>query len=179
MSNSAPSASWRRAGPEKVVDCVPDLISCLREEDADLQVKAMTTLGMVGSRAKDAVPILDNILQTNKKETRLAAITTLGKIGPEAAVAVPSLILAFEEVETLEPAVDAVARIGKPAVSHLIFALQNPSPRTRYAAALALGRIGPDAKAAIQPLAAIYSRDRFPQVRQAASRALNLIQRKN
>ena len=58
-----------------------------------------------------------------------------------------------------------------------IEALKDKEPQVRQIAATALGKIGPDAREAIDPLTAA-TKDPSPQVRGAAALALNKIRRK-
>jgi HEAT repeat protein len=141
----------------------------LRQDIADV-------LGRIGPDAKDAVPALASVLLENDSALRGRAATALGAIGPEAKAAVPKLVLALEDRSTLESVVAALAKIGKPAVSGLTNALTDKNPAVRLGAAVALGRIGPDARSAVPALSLRYTKDRYLEVREAARIALKAIQ---
>jgi HEAT repeat protein len=70
-----------------------------------------------------------------------------------------------------EPVVEALSRIGPPAVPALIDALSDNAVPVRWGAARALGRIGADAHVAVGPLATALA-DPVMQVRWASARAL-------
>jgi hypothetical protein len=80
----------------------------------------------------------------------------------------------FREWGVRETTIDALARIGKPAVPALVEALHDPNPDLRDQAALALARIGPDAEAAVPDLIAALNDDN-EVVRKDAVRALGQI----
>jgi HEAT repeat protein len=65
----------------------------------------------------------------------------------------------------------ALARIGEPAVPALIETLNDRDPKVRAAAAMALARIGSQAKAAVPALIKAL-KDKDPDVRREAARAL-------
>src|SRR5262249_53726003 len=86
---------------------------------------------------------------------RQAAARELTKLGPQDGEAVPVLVASLNDPdENVRQAVTgALARIGKPAVPALTKSLSASEPRTRRHACLALGQIGPDARAAPPALA--------------------------
>ena len=73
-----------------------------------------------------------------------------------------------------ETTIDALGRIGKPAVEALVRALHDPDPRMRERAARVLARVGADAQQAVPDLMAALS-DKDEDVRKAAIRALGQI----
>ena len=80
----------------------------------------------------------------------------------------------FRQWGLRETAIDALARIGKPAVPALVEALHDLNPELRDQAALALARIGPQAVDAVPDLIAAL-RDDDETVRKDAVRALGQI----
>lgn len=80
----------------------------------------------------------------------------------------------FEEWTMRETAAAALGRIGKPAVTQLVEALQSPNAALRHQAADTLARIGPSAAEAV-PALVVAMDDRDPLVRKAAARALGQI----
>lgn len=73
-----------------------------------------------------------------------------------------------------ETALDALGRIGEPAVPPLIQSLDDPNPLIRYRAASVLARIGPDAYEAV-PALVRHLNDVDFSVRREAARALGQI----
>jgi HEAT repeat protein len=109
-------------------------------------------------------------------DLRIQAAKALGGIGPDAKAAVPNLVVALEDRHDQEAMCDALAKIGKPAVGVLNSALSDRSPSARLGAAIALGKIGPDARIAGIRLAFLSTKDRHPEIREAARIALKKIQ---
>ena len=73
-----------------------------------------------------------------------------------------------------ETALDALGRIGRPAVQELVRGLRAPDPKVRFQAAQVLARIGPVADEAVPSLVAALE-DTDVRVRIAAARALGQI----
>ncbi len=84
------------------------------------------------------------------------------------------VVTPFEEWSLSDTAIDALARIGAPAVGDLKLALRDPDPRVRFQAARILARIGPDAQSAVPSLVRNIN-DESPQVRRASVHALGQI----
>jgi LysM repeat protein len=116
---------------------------------------------------------------------RRNAAQELGKMGELAAPALPSLIAALSDSarvvlpsrggETSSPSVaeasmEALVRIGAPAVGPLIFSLQDPNPGVRMMAAEALGKI--EDPRTVDPLVQVLEGDGDYQVQAAAVDAL-------
>jgi len=74
-----------------------------------------------------------------------------------------------------QTAIDALTRIGQPAVPALIEMLDDPKAQLRADAAIALARIGPDARGALPRLIALVQNDPDELVRKNAVRALGQI----
>jgi HEAT repeat protein len=80
-------------------------------------------------------------LDSDVEEMRLKAVGVLPSYGAEA---VPQLIEKLDKPETQNGAVEALGKIGKPALGPLIEALSSSSEPTRVGAIRALDRLGPD-----------------------------------
>jgi HEAT repeat protein len=159
-------------------ECVPALIAALKSDDREFASAAAHCLGVLGPRAKDAVPALATALTRDfpvrgidsEYEPQASAAKALRRIGPEAKPAIPSLIRALayrEQSEDFGPddsaAVAAAQALGsfggdaRAAVPALVAAVRTREKDDqnwfiRKAAALALGEIRPDGKAAISVL---------------------------
>lgn len=88
----------------------------------------------------------------------------------------------IQQLKTTNPqersgAIESLVSLGKPAVPALIDALQNQDPAVRNGAAIALGKIGKDASAAIPALKKALGDNDF-QVRSSVMQALSFIDRK-
>jgi HEAT repeat protein len=112
-------------GPE-ARNKVPELVEQLKSPDCAIRVNALCALARLGPDSKEAVPALIQALEEDKDwVVRVAAITALGEIGDDAKEAVPVLIEALDKEDVCA------------------------------SAAIALGRIGPAARAALEALARV------------------------
>jgi HEAT repeat protein len=107
------------------------------------------------------------------------AAQSLGRIGTDDPAVVTALASAGADDSWPERwhAVRALGHLGSPAVPALIAALKSRDEMVRLEAALALGRMGPDAAAAEGALGEA-THDDDPQVRAAVSKALRRIARR-
>jgi hypothetical protein len=81
----------------------------------------------------------------------------------------------FEQWTIEQTALDALIRIGEPAVPSLITLLNEPDSHLRGEAVVALSRIGPEAQAAVPRLIALAQGDPDEAIRKSAVRALGQI----
>lgn len=102
---------------------VPDLIEAAKSSDGALRKAAFEALGGIGPDAKGAANVFIDGLKDGDKDIRLTAIRCVALLGPEARNAVPALVDCMRD------------------------------PTYQKDALAAIGRIGPNAKAAAQPLA--------------------------
>jgi HEAT repeat protein len=130
---------------------LPALVKLLKDEAAEVRQLAAQALGNLGPAAADAVPDLVRSIEDDHIDVRLRALEALGRVGPPAKGAVPRLM------QTLR---DENRHSGQPAPPRFQF----PAPAFRpvplplaagshLLAVDALGRIGPDAAAALPQLA--------------------------
>lgn len=135
----------------------PEAISVLAEALADpdefVGGTAADHLGGIGPEAKPAVPALIRALDDKRFVIRGSAANALGKIGAGAKDAIPALLHAPGPVGpgSTTFAIPAAA-VGPAAVPALIEGLNDPGDGPRRTAAEALGRIGPEARAAVPEL---------------------------
>lgn len=136
----------------------------LEQNDPERLKEAMAGLKLQGPKAAPAVPALLRIMSSARGETREEAVITLGEIGPEAKAAVPALIEALKDMET-EPYIRK--QMGSVAGLRL----------TTYRATVArsLGKIGPAARDAIEPLDNLRQHDKDIFLRGEAAEALRMI----
>lgn len=121
----------------------------LKDEDYRIRVEAATYLRGAGPSASTALPSLVEALTDTELNVRKMAAWAIAEIGPTADL-LPDLLSAFDSNEMRTPQLgQAIARIGRPAVSPLAAKVKSGSPSVREEAAKALGEIGPDASDAI------------------------------
>ena len=133
---------------------------------------------------RDALPVLIELLMKEKDgQVRLAVFDAVTALGRDAAPAVPALLHTLrtdyggqgkEETHQDYRAALALAAIGEPAVEGLRGLLGGRKESVRAEVAMGLGRIGPDAGAAVPDLILALG-DKSERVRREASVALGRI----
>ena len=180
-SPSAPVASASSAPAETRIEtpaksASAELITALRNSDADIARDAATSLGSLGDSAavQPLIQVLDNSDGYYHAVVRAAAAASLGRLGDRRAV--EPLLNAINDslAEPSAEAIRALAAIGDPrAVEPLIDVIRNPSgfflPIARRAAVTALGRFQSDERAAAELLAVSTNPWEDPVIRQAAA----------
>ena len=161
---------------------VESLIKNLRAENVDTRRRAAIDVQMSDQNVqKQALPLLIEMLAKEKDgQVRLAVLDVLAQLGPKATAAVPALIQTLrtdvggrgEEASHQDyRAALALAAIGKPGVEGLIGLLKERKESVRAEAIMALGRVGPDAGAAVPALIALLA-DPSSRIRREAAIAL-------
>ena len=151
------AALWdlQRLGP-KAAPAVAALVQALHDEDPFLRTAAAEALAAVGPAAEAAVPeLVEATMQDDDKELRLQATCALAGIGRRAEFVIPHLLhlLRSSKEEQRLATIRALGALGTDAaVVSLIDLLTDVSGDVAEEAALALGAIGPAAKAAIPAL---------------------------
>jgi len=150
--------------------------------DWKFRCQAADALGLFRADAAAAVPDLIGVLEHPNGNIRQRAALALGRIGAPAKEAIPALSKAID-TENLLPlyrgivvsaAVEALGGIGPDAIEDLRKTLRHDNSYARRWAAIALGRLGPAAKAAEPDLIeALHDDDEY--VRLDARRALSRI----
>ncbi|MFX1554537.1 MAG: HEAT repeat domain-containing protein, partial [Promethearchaeota archaeon] len=142
------------------------LIAALQDED--VRDAAVEALGRI--HALQSAELLTIILQDDKRNvyTRQAAAEALGRIGNPDSVKPLITFLADQDESIRLAAIEALGRIGAPAVRSLITSLRNEDGSMRWAAAKALQEVGDPA---VRPLVAVLG-DGDVNVRQSAAWAL-------
>jgi HEAT repeat protein len=159
---------------------VPVLAAALRDREAGVREQAALALGKIGHAAWTAAPGLGQALKDRDAGVRRQAARSLGELGPDAHAAVAPLLGALGEHDLHAEAFQALVKMGKPAVPDLVEALQDRSHyQLRLSAIAILGRLGPDAAAAVAPLSDLAEKEQYKSLRQAAQDALQKIQRRD
>jgi HEAT repeat protein len=120
-------------------------IGQLASEDEHARRRAAYAIGRIGPAAKAAVPTLVELLEDRHGEVRWYALYALGRVGPASAEAVPTIIKSMQD--------------------------KNNDKDFRHNGALALGHIGPQAKAG-EPLLLAVLKSGDPTYRVRAAGAL-------
>jgi HEAT repeat protein len=124
---------------------LPLLVKALQDKTAKVRKKSAEALGDLGPGAKSAAGALVKAVKDSDPAVSWAAVDALGQIGPDAEEAVPALIEALKEASTRGAAADTLGQIGRKAqaaVPALEQALKGDDVTVRWAAAVALVRIG-------------------------------------
>jgi HEAT repeat protein len=157
------------------------LIAGLKSSKPGERLKAARALGELGVAAKDAVPMLTEVLSDDEFFVREGAAEALGSMGHWASTSVPALLAALRgpELTLRDRALDALASIDQKAlvtdgVPLLIAEMHHGTPAGRIQATRAVGRIGPEAKAAVPALVDAL-KDPSAKVRECAREALTKI----
>jgi HEAT repeat protein len=161
----------------RVEGAVPTLAAALSDEDSSMRAAAAEVLGRMGAEAKDAVPALVAAIADESDNASRAATAALGEIGDPRAI--DPLIATFVRRPLSHgpddnPAEDALAKIGLPAVLALAATLKSEVTAVRESSARVLGKIGPTAREATPALIAALG-DAEEGVRRAAKTALGEI----
>ncbi len=118
---------------------IPKLLEARGEEDPDVRRLATFSLGKIGDSS--VIPVLKNDLENGNWKVREGAARALGNIGD--ASVIPALVRALKDVEQVESvAVEALGKIGEPAIPALTDALGDADPGIRWRVVEALGKIG-------------------------------------
>jgi len=126
----------------------------------------------------DVARLADRIGSRDRR-ARVAAARSLAAMGPQAHEAVAAILAALSrpsiEIELQSALSKALKRIGPAGIPQLLAALKSSHPRTRFYAAQALMKIGPEASSAVAALAHAVESDPDYSVRSNAAAALGAI----
>lgn len=193
---SQPSAVVRRLAIETLGSigahadgAVPLLAAKLADPDESVRRAAANALGKMAAESKAAVPQLRTALKDTSRLVRTAAAVALIQADPPASEAVPVLLEAISDrsdMTAVPMAYRAPARFSPTVVPAVLEFLKGASParspqrdvqkwvRTREAAIELLGRMGPNAQAAVPALTEALENKRTPH-RREVTEALGLI----
>jgi HEAT repeat protein len=140
------------------------LSGMLTHSDKYVRRNAVWAMGKLGPAALPALASLCRGLKDTDPRTASGAAQAIGCMGESGAEAIPALTEAMRgtNIVLCRLAAKALSQIGVPAISALVAHLQHSDPFVRGEAALAIGWLGPTAKAAIPYLAQVV-RGREPR----------------
>jgi HEAT repeat protein len=158
---------------------VAELIPLLDDQNADVRLLALDSLGMMRSTATSAVPALAKIAKSDTDPLATGAVSALGRIGPGAIPELAEILRVHSSPLIRADAADLLAWTGRGAVPSLVKALQtDPTAKVRRRAAYALAEIKPDDETALLALAKAL-RDPDTDTRRQAAYALREITTKS
>ncbi|MCS7166476.1 MAG: HEAT repeat domain-containing protein [Gemmatales bacterium] len=153
-------------------------LKLLEDKNLEQRLAALQAISNIGPEARAAVPLLQKLLESPEVEERKEALRALSAIGPAAEQAIPQVrkLLQDSDADVQEWACSTLGRIGesaKVAIPELEKIILNASvaDKVRWAAAVALGNIGPAAVSATPTLLKAL-RDSDPWLRWAATEGL-------
>lgn len=173
---SAAQALWEIThDPDKGL---AELVSGLKDKKASVRARAASALGKMRTGDARALQGLEEALRDREASVRVQAAMALGNIGDRSKSAVPSLQTALHDVSVKVRVMAAQAlwvcdRLNQ-GVPALCAALKEPDGGIRLNAVVALGKMGPEARGAVGPLA-VALKDTDADVRLRAAEALHHI----
>jgi HEAT repeat protein len=167
----------RGVGPE-AKSVAANVTTLLKEANPRLKLEAALTLAALKLEGKDVAQALFEAAVDKENPGMEEAAAALKKLGDWAAPAVPYLIGKLDNEEMRPLAVPALASIGKPAVKDLIEVLKDKDAGKRQAGVEALGQMGPPASQALGLILTLAQKDPVPEVKAAARKAADAIQKK-
>ena len=160
------------------LDAIPALVRAAGG-DPDPTVRSACVLSVCrAAPAEDAVAALRPVLrQDSQANLRGLAAMRLGKLGEAAAAAAPELAAALADRDegVRRKAADALALLGPAAVAPTMQKLDATDVGVRRLAAFVLGKLGADAKPALDALRKLQQ-DSDPEVKQLAELAVRRIE---
>ncbi len=128
------------------------LLENLRHDNKTVRAAVVDVLVHQRELLRQLEPELSRLLTEEQDGVAWHAAFLLQQIGVDAA---PTLVKALQQNESrIEQISQALALLGRPVVDLLVRALDDPAPRVRQGAALALGQIRPLSNEIVQKLAA-------------------------
>jgi bilin biosynthesis protein len=158
-------------------EAMPELLELVRDDaNPDLQRAAIDAVAKVGTPEQSEAFFLELLKTSAQKDLRRLAARRLIQV-VQSPQAVQGLIAAFNdsEAEVRNEAIEALVAIGRPAVPHLIEALDNSNVQIRRRAVLTLGKLNTLAATAV-PALQKKLQDEDPEVRALVAASLRLIQ---
>ena len=149
-------------------NAIPSLLEMLRQRDSRLKLKLMAWAGR-----QPLIPIKFE----GASVAKWRAVVGFDVLQSAGAPAIPALVGMLNDADTSWPALQCLARIGRPALTPLSQAVANSNVNVRFHAVNLLGGLGRDDPPAVVPALLRALKDDNDNVRRAAAFALgNLAQ---
>src|SRR5262249_44671888 len=147
--------SLGKLGPEARRESKEVLVGCLKDNDRG--VRAAAAEALASAPGSEDVPLFADMLKHQDADVRVQGAKALGKLGAQARAAAPQLLAAGKAGDTATrcAALDAAVMCDPQApelVPALSEALKSPDTAVRRTAAVGLGRLQGNAKAAVPAL---------------------------
>lgn len=141
---------------------IPDVSSCLADEDETTRELAVLVLEQAGASA--VAPLIAATQDSQPAGVRIAAVAALGRIGPPAGTAAEPLCSCLEgdDDQLREHASLALGQIGIDALPPLIVRLGSADSRVQTAALNAIGYMGKDAGTAVEAVSGLCQAESLP-----------------
>jgi HEAT repeat protein len=141
---------------------IPDVSSCLADEDETTRELAVLVLEQAGASA--VAPLTAATQDSQPAGVRIAAVAALGRIGPPAGTAAEPLCryLEGDDDQLREHAALALGQIGIDALPPLIVQLGSADSRVQTAALNAIGYMGKDAGTAVEAVSGLCQAESLP-----------------
>jgi HEAT repeat protein len=152
---------------------LPVLIAMSLDGADPLRIDAIGMLARFGT-AQESLDALLLTAHAAEPKARAAALSTIGRLAPASAKVQVALVKALADAQ-VEVALAASEAVGRDGIPLLIERLRHGDDRLRDAAARALGRLGPEAWAAVAELTRLAQGDPAQRVRQSAQAAIKAI----
>ena len=158
-----------------------ELAKVLKDQRSAVRSAALKCLTSVESNRETMMSILISALDDTDWTVRGVAATALGEIGADAKGAVPKLfkMLASEDdTDAARGALRAIDGAGPEAVPILIEGLKSTDRRRQFYAIFLLGKVGPEASAALPVLEQLREDSDSVRAKDAFTRAIKQIETK-
>ncbi len=135
------------------------LVRLTRDQDANVRMIAFSAIGRIGEETPDVVAAIQSGLKDDDSRVRVESFFALTSSVSDGKVKVEALLLIIQD-ENEELAIQAseqMGRLGKPAVPHLVEALQNE--KIRNLILRTLGSMGTNARESIPALTELLKSD--------------------
>src|SRR5258707_4627680 len=138
---------------------------------------AAPLMGRLDAKRVTTFPALTKAFKDKDVEVRRNSVKALGQFAEKAEGVIPNLMEAMKEPALRDTAAEALATIGKPAIPALIQGVYGFNAQTRLGAVKALGKIGPEAREALEALNNLYYRSKKEMNAELEEEADKAIQR--
>lgn len=162
---------------EPARDAVPLLVEMLKDKDANVRRQALESVRSIRLFSDLVLNGLRDVLKSDgDRVNRITAALALGEMGKDRTESCEALLAAFKDKDARvrETSVLALAKIGAPAVPSLAGLLKSETTNVRALAAMALGNMRGQAKAAVSALTPLLG-DKELVVRISAADAIGMI----
>ncbi|MCE9553729.1 MAG: HEAT repeat domain-containing protein [Planctomycetes bacterium] len=166
--------------PTAVASLTPEIAKQLANEDPGIGSLTVSTLHAMGPSAAKSVPaLLKKLHESGDGDDRSQVLQALAAIGGDAELVAPEVVRYLDDENLTDAALQVLNNLKrgtKAGVPGLRRTLGRPWGSQRRAAAMALGKIGPDAAEATADLVKLSRDDPDAEVRSAAAAAVLAIQ---